>query len=65
MKKTMRLISTYEYLMEHLMESKYPIWCVCELMSILNFVEDGTCVNDSFFLDKEFTNQELRRVLNL
>ena len=54
-----------EYLKEVVMKSNIPIGDVCMLMSILNYPEDMTCMNESFFLPLELTNKELRRVINL
>ena len=52
-----------DYLKETLMHSSKSIEDVNNLMSILNYAEDGKCTS-SLFCPIELTNQDLRRVLN-
>lgn len=55
--------SINKLLREYLLKSNIAIEECMKIMNYLNFVEDGTCINDSYFLSKNLTNQELKRVL--
>lgn len=50
---------------EKIMHSNMPIGEVQHIVPILNYPEDDTCSNDSVFFDKKYTNQELKRVLEM
>lgn len=50
---------------EKIMHSNMPIGEVQYIVPILNYPEDDTCSNDSVFFDKKYTNQELKRVLEV
>ena len=52
-----------DLLINNLMKSNISIEETAKLMSILNFIEDDTCTNESCFLSKEFTNQKLKEAL--
>lgn len=52
-------------LREELLNSNLPIDSVRHVFSILNFVEDDTCCNDSCFYTEELINKDLRRVLEV
>ena len=54
-----------DYLRETLIKSNLPIGSVCYVMSLLNFVEDDDCTNDSYFYSKHLINEELKRVLEM
>lgn len=53
------------FLRDKLMESNIPIEHVCYIMSILNYAEDGECVNDSFFYEERLLNQNLKKALEV
>lgn len=50
---------------KELMTSHIPIEEGMFIMNMLNFIDEGTCKSDSYFLPKELTNQELKRVLEV
>lgn len=54
-----------DYLKETLMKSNMAIQDVCYIMSILNYAEDETVVNESYFYGEEYINQNLKRVLEV
>ena len=54
-----------DYLRENLIKSNLPIGSVSYVMSLLNYVEDDECTNDSYFYSKHLTNEELKRVLEM
>lgn len=60
---------TYDNVLElarkQLMKSNIPIEEGAYLMSTLNYIEDKCCSNESYFLPKEYTNQDLKRVLEM
>lgn len=57
--------SMFEVMREHIMKSTIPIEEALYLISMLNYVEEGEIQNESYFLPKEYTNQELKRVLEV
>lgn len=67
--KTIQELYKYEivvnYLREGLLKSNLPIDSVRHVFSILNFVEDDSCCNDSYFYPEELINKDLRRVLEV
>lgn len=56
---------TNEYVKGRLMKSNIPIGEVCFLMSLLNYPEDKTCRNDSYFWGEEYINKDLRKYLEV
>lgn len=54
-----------DYLRENLIKSNLPIGSVSYVMSLLNYVEDDECTNDSYFYSKHLINEELKRVLEV
>lgn len=54
-----------DYLRENLIKSNLPIGSVSYVMSLLNYVEDDECTNDSYFYSKHLINEELKRVLEM
>lgn len=52
-------------LKEDLMVSNVPIEECMRIINLLNLIEDGNYISESFFLPKEYTNQELRKVLEM
>lgn len=67
--KTIQELNNYkivvEYLREELLKSNLPIESVRHVFSILNFVEDEDCCNDSYFYPEELINKELKRILEV
>lgn len=57
--------STIKTLREYLMHSNVPIGECDQIFGILNFVEDGTCVNDSYFYPKELIDENLKKALEV
>lgn len=54
-----------DYLRENLIKSNLPIGSVSYVMSLLNYVEDDECTNNSYFYSKHLINEELKRVLEV
>lgn len=54
-----------EKMREYIMKSSIPINEVQMLIGYINLVEEGDCCSESFFLPKEYTNKELKRVLEM
>lgn len=54
-----------DYLRETLIKSNLPIGSVSYVMSLLNYVEDDDCTNDSYFYSKHLINEKLKRVLEM
>lgn len=54
-----------DYLKDTLMKSNMAIQDVCYIMSILNYAEDESVVNESYFYEEEYINQNLKRVLEV
>lgn len=50
---------------KQLMKSNIPIEEGMYIMNVLNFIDEGTCKSDSYFLPKEYINQDLKRVLEM
>ena len=67
--KTIQELDKYkivvDYLREELLKSNLPIESVRHVFSILNFVEDEDCCNDSYFYPEELINKELKRILEV
>ena len=55
----------FKVLRKKLMVSNVPIEECMRIMTLLNFAEDGTCESESYFLSKEYINQDLKRVLEM
>lgn len=67
--KTIQELNNYkivvDYLREELLKSDLPIESVRHVFSILNFIEDETCCNDSYFYPEEIINKDLKRILEV
>ena len=67
--KTIQELNKYkivvDYLREELLKSNLPIESVRHVFSILNFVEDEDCCNDSYFYPEELINKDLKRILEV
>ena len=61
--RTQRL--SIEMAKDKILHSNIPIREGANIIAILNYPEDDTCSNDSVFFDKKYTNQELKRVLEM
>jgi len=53
------------FVRKKLITSHIPIEEGMYIMNMINFIDEGTCKSDSYFLPKECTNQELKRVLEV